>query len=82
MARREHIGEFEHIVLLAVLRLGDEAYGAAIRREIETRTKRSLGSGDTADFLRLKTGSSGVLLRRSSLRSLPRTHPFWTKVSL
>ena len=27
MARREHLGEFEQIVLLAVLRLGDDAYG-------------------------------------------------------
>ena len=31
MARREHLGEFEHIVLLAVLRLGEDAYGVPIR---------------------------------------------------
>lgn len=36
------LGEFEQIVLMAVLRLGDEAYGATIRREIESRTGRRL----------------------------------------
>lgn len=45
MAGREHLGEFEQIVLLAVLRLSDEAYGVPIRREIEKRTKRSLTVG-------------------------------------
>ena len=42
---REHLGEFEHIVLLAVLRLGDDAYGVPIRLEIERRTGRSLTVG-------------------------------------
>jgi PadR family transcriptional regulator PadR len=42
MAGREHLGEFEQIVLLAVVRLGDNAYGVPIRREIEQRTGRSL----------------------------------------
>ena len=28
------LGEFEHFVLLALVRLGNGAYGAAIRREI------------------------------------------------
>jgi len=37
------LGEFEQVVLLAVLRLGTEAYGAAVRREIEERTGRHLG---------------------------------------
>ena len=36
------LGEFEQIVLTAVLRLGDDAYGATIRREIESRTGRRL----------------------------------------
>jgi PadR family transcriptional regulator PadR len=45
MARREHLGEFEHLVLLAVLRLGDDAYGVPIRREIEKRTGRALTVG-------------------------------------
>lgn len=36
------LGEFEQLVLLALLRLGDGAYGASLRREIEDRTGRSL----------------------------------------
>ena len=45
MARREHLGELEQIVLLAVLRLGEGAYGVPIRLEIEKRTGRSLTVG-------------------------------------
>ena len=45
MGRRESLGEFEQIVLLAVLRLGDDAYGVPIRRDIEQRTRRSLTVG-------------------------------------
>jgi len=37
------LGEFEQLVLLAVLRLGDDAYGATVKNEIESRTNRSLG---------------------------------------
>jgi DNA-binding PadR family transcriptional regulator len=36
------LGEFEQLVLMAVVRLADEAYGATIRREIEARTARRL----------------------------------------
>ena len=45
MARREHLGEFEHLVLVAVLRLRDDAYGVSIRQEIERRTRRTLTVG-------------------------------------
>jgi PadR family transcriptional regulator PadR len=45
MARREHLGELEQIVLLAVLRVGEDAYGVPIRLEIERRTGRSLTVG-------------------------------------
>lgn len=45
MAKGDHIGEFEQIVLLAVLRLADDAYGAAVRRDIEARTGRPLTVG-------------------------------------
>ena len=36
------LGEFEQLVLIAIVRLADEAYGATIRREIEERTGREL----------------------------------------
>jgi len=45
MAHREHLGELEQIVLLAVLRLGEDAYGVPIGLEIERRTGRSLTVG-------------------------------------
>ena len=45
MGRREYLGEFEQIVLLAILRLGDEAYGVPIRSDIERRTGRALTVG-------------------------------------
>lgn len=45
MARRHTLGELEQIVLLAIVRLGDEAYGVPIRLEIEKRAGRSLTIG-------------------------------------
>jgi DNA-binding PadR family transcriptional regulator len=36
------LGEFEHLVLIALVRLGSEAYGATVRREIEERANREL----------------------------------------
>ena len=45
MFARSYLGEFEHIVLLALLRLEDRAYGVSIRQEIQTRTKREVSIG-------------------------------------
>jgi DNA-binding PadR family transcriptional regulator len=39
------MGEFEQVVLLAVLRLGDDAYAIPIRQEIEARTGRNVARG-------------------------------------
>ena len=39
------IGEFEYLLLTAAARLGEEAYGAAIRQEIEGATKRRCSIG-------------------------------------
>ena len=39
------LGEFEQLVLLAVLRLKEDAYAVPIRQEIEDRTKRSAARG-------------------------------------
>jgi DNA-binding PadR family transcriptional regulator len=38
-------GDFEQQVLLAVWRLGDEAYGSAVRDELETRTGHEVAHG-------------------------------------
>jgi DNA-binding PadR family transcriptional regulator len=40
-----YLGEFEQIVLLAVLRLGENAYAIPIREEIEQRTGRTVARG-------------------------------------
>jgi PadR family transcriptional regulator PadR len=42
---RTYLGEFEHLVLLALLRLEDRAYGVTARREIETRANREVSIG-------------------------------------
>jgi DNA-binding PadR family transcriptional regulator len=39
------LGEFEAIVLLSLVRLGNGAYGAAIRRDIRDRTGREVSDG-------------------------------------
>ena len=36
------LGEFEQVVLLTLLRLGNGAWGASIRRDIQERTQREL----------------------------------------
>ena len=45
MPKREYLGEFEHLVLLAVMRLGPSSYGVTIREEIECRTGRDVSLG-------------------------------------
>lgn len=45
MLSRDYLGEFEHIVVLALLRLEDRAYGITVRQEIEFRTKREVSIG-------------------------------------
>ncbi|MGD8319772.1 MAG: PadR family transcriptional regulator [Gemmatimonadota bacterium] len=39
------MGEFEQLVLLAVLRLENDAYGMQVREEIEKRTGREVSYG-------------------------------------
>jgi PadR family transcriptional regulator, regulatory protein PadR len=45
VAKGEFLGEFEQLVLLALLRLGEGAYGMAVRREIEARAERDVSIG-------------------------------------
>ena len=40
-----YLGEFEHLVLLAVLRVGDDAYAVPVRAEIESRAGRAVSRG-------------------------------------
>jgi PadR family transcriptional regulator, regulatory protein PadR len=45
MARPSPLGEFEQIVLLAILRLSENAYGVTIRHEIAVCTGRAPAPG-------------------------------------
>jgi PadR family transcriptional regulator, regulatory protein PadR len=45
MAQQNYLGEFEEIVLLAILRLRDTAYGVSIRQLIEEETNRLTSIG-------------------------------------
>jgi PadR family transcriptional regulator, regulatory protein PadR len=45
MPRGDFLGSLEYIVLLALVRLGSDAYGMTVRREIENRTGRSISIG-------------------------------------
>lgn len=45
MTRVDALGEFEQVVLLAVLRLGDTAYAVPVRSEIQTRIRRAASRG-------------------------------------
>lgn len=41
----DFLGEFEQLILFALLRLGEEAYGVTVRDEIEARTGRDISAG-------------------------------------
>ncbi len=45
MRRGDALGEFELSVLLAIVHLGDGAYGASVRHEIESRIDRDVSIG-------------------------------------
>jgi hypothetical protein len=38
----DHLGAFEQAVLLAIVRLGEHAYGRAILKEVQTRLERDV----------------------------------------
>ena len=41
----KHVGELEHLILLAIVRLGPDAYGMSILRELEDRAERTVSRG-------------------------------------
>ena len=45
MAKGDYLGEFEQLVIMAVMRLGAGAYGMTVRREIEANSGRSVSLG-------------------------------------
>ena len=56
MPGRDYLGEFEHVVVLALLHLGEQAYGVTVRQEIEVRANREVSIGAVhATLERLET---------------------------
>jgi PadR family transcriptional regulator PadR len=45
MTPPRNLGEFEQLVLLAILRLGDEAYAVSVLGELDRRVHRSVSRG-------------------------------------
>jgi PadR family transcriptional regulator PadR len=45
MAKRESLGEFEHLVLLAIIRQDSGGFGLTIRDDIAERTGRDIATG-------------------------------------
>jgi PadR family transcriptional regulator, regulatory protein PadR len=64
-----YLGEFEQIVLLAILRLGEHAYAIPVRQEIEERTGRSVARG--ALYTALERLESKKCLRSRMSEPLP-----------
>jgi PadR family transcriptional regulator PadR len=57
------LGEFEQLVLLALIRLGDDAYGVAIRNEIEREAGRDVTLGAVYTTL-LRLEEKGLVTSR------------------
>ena len=56
MTDRSYLGEFELMILLAILHLGDQAYGVPIARELERHRGREVSIGSVyAALERLET---------------------------
>jgi DNA-binding PadR family transcriptional regulator len=70
--RGDHLGEFEQIVMLAVARLGDDAYGMKIRREIESRTGRAASLGAVYATLDRLADKDLLGVRRDETAGRPR----------
>ncbi len=83
MPKGDFLGAFEEIVLLALVHLGDNAYGMTIRREIEDRSGRAVSIGavySTLDRLESKglvssTYSNGSDARRGRAKRYFKLEP-------
>ena len=62
----DYLGEFEHLVLLAVMQLGDEAYGVPIRSLITERAEREVSFGAVYSTLRRLDAKGYVTFREEA----------------
>lgn len=63
MTRSTFLGEFEIMVLLALIRLGDDAYGVPVSREIEHCSRREVALGSVYAALERMEGKGLVTSR-------------------
>lgn len=63
MAAPSNLGEFEQLILLAILRLGDDAYGVTIRAELAKRAGRTVAPGALYTALE-RLDAKGVITSR------------------
>jgi DNA-binding PadR family transcriptional regulator len=60
-----NLGEFEQLILLAILRIGDDAYGVTIRAELADRAGRRVAPGALYTALE-RLESKGLIRSRMS----------------
>lgn len=65
---RDNLGEFEHRVLLAILRLGGEAYSVPLVLELEGKTGRDVSQSSVFIVLR-RMEKKGLLTSRMAAAS-------------
>jgi DNA-binding PadR family transcriptional regulator len=68
MSDKSSLGEFEHHVLLAALRLGDDAFTASILDEIEAATEREVSAA--AIYIALRRLERAGLVRSRLRRAV------------
>lgn len=69
---RNKLGEFEHQVLLGVLRLQDQAYSVSLALELEERTGKEVAQAAVFITLR-RLEEKGLLTSRLDDRAVPET---------
>lgn len=72
---KDTLGEFEELVMLAALRLGPEAYGLSIAREIEKTASRSASRASVYVTLRRLEGRGLISTRREAENDAPNGKP-------
>ena len=60
MTKRDHLGNFELMVMLALIRLGENAYGLPISQEIEEKGGREVALGSVYAALERLEGKGFV----------------------
>ena len=69
MGREGYLGEFEQMLLLAVMRLGDDAYGVRLMEELESRVGRRVSRGSVYVTLDRMEAKGWIVSEMSGARS-------------